>query len=237
MELKILYEDNDIIVCVKPPKVPAQSDKTMDYDMVSRVRNYLSEQGKDTYVAIVHRLDRPVGGVMVFALNKNAAALLSEDIRLRNMKKYYVAAVCPKREIKNEEQAEWILLEDYLVKNAKDNTSKIVNKGVAGAKLCQLRYQIVDKNLENGLALVKVELLTGRHHQIRVQMAGCGLPLYGDTKYNSIPKTLGGRKIWQEIALFAYCLEFKHPRTKKELEFISFPDNFPVPYNEVDNYL
>ena len=220
MELKILYEDNDIIVCVKPPKVPAQSDKTMDYDMVSRVRNYLSEQGKDTYVAIVHRLDRPVGGVMVFALNKKAAALLSEDIRLRNMKKYYVAAVCPKREIKNEEQAEGILLEDYLVKNAKDNTSKIVNK-----------------NLENGLALVKVELLTGRHHQIRVQMAGCGLPLYGDTKYNSIPKTLGGRKVWQEIALFAYCLEFKHPRTKKELEFISFPDKFPVPYNEVDNYL
>lgn len=219
MEINLLFEDSDIIVCEKPAGVPSQSDKTADFDMVNRLKNYVYEKAgmkEQPYIGIVHRLDRPVGGIMVFAKTPMAAKQLSEQIRLKEVRKYYRAVITEDltKELGNDKR----LLTDYLVKDGRTNLTKITIQKDKNAKKAQLYYQVLQ--VKEALSLVDIELLTGRHHQIRVQMAEHVGGLFGDTKYN---QKMQGEKGWKNIALFAYKLEFKHPKTKQTLCFTLEP--------------
>ena len=215
MELNILYEDEDILVAEKPVGMESQSSRSFEPDMVSEVRkhiNSLSPKSDPPYVGVIHRLDKPVGGVMVYAKTKNAAESLSRQVSQHQMEKIYYAVVCGKP-VEN-----FGAYVDYLWKDGKTNCSKIVDKGIKGAKLADLHYQVVEnKHIgSEECCLTKITLKTGRHHQIRVQMAGHGTPLWGDRKYN--PKVQKNTAAGN-VALFAYSLSFFHPATKKRLSF------------------
>lgn len=180
--LEILYEDNHIIVALKPYNIPSQSDKTNDVDMLSLVKEYIKEKYQkpgDVYVGLVHRLDRPVGGVMVFAKTSKAASRLSESIRNKSFSKTYLAVVNGRFDDTNG------VLEDYLWKDEALNMSKVVSKDKKNAKLARLTYKVLVT--EKDLSLVKINLETGRHHQIRVQFSNAGHSLYGDQKYGKGP--------------------------------------------------
>ena len=181
-KLNVIYEDNHIIVVEKPVNIPSQGDKTGDIDMLTLVKRYIKEKYNkpgEVYLGLVHRLDRPVGGVMVFARTSKAAARLSEQVRNKDFKKKYLVIVDGKFE-KNKGT-----LEDYLLKNEKTNTSKVVKEGTKNAKLAILDYEVLKYNEEINLSVVKVNLHTGRHHQIRVQMANAGHSICGDQKYGT----------------------------------------------------
>ena len=197
------------IVVVKPANVLSQGDITGDIDMLSIVKNYIKEKYDkkgNVYLGLVHRLDRPVSGVMVFAKNSKAASRLSNQIRNHDFKKKYLAVV---HGIDLSDSGEYI---DYLVKE--DNySSKVVNQ--EKGKYCKLSYKVIERNKKLNLALVDIELETGRHHQIRVQFAHHGHPLYGDQRY--------GNRDLQQIALHAYSISFVHPTTKKILTFTQMP--------------
>ena len=155
--MKVLYEDNHIIVVEKTPNIPSQADKTKDIDMLSLVKAYIKErynkQG-EAYVGLVHRLDRPVGGIMVFAKTSKAASRLSEQIRNKDFKKKYLAVVDGKfEEIKGS-------LEDYLYKDERNNISKVVNKEKKNAKLAKLDYEVLNYDDKRDLSLVKINLHT-----------------------------------------------------------------------------
>ena len=223
-ELKVLFEDKHLIVVIKPPTIGSQSDKNKDEDMSSILKDYLLKKNpslKDAYLGIVHRLDRPVGGLMVFAKTEFANAKLSEEIRLKKFNKIYYTVVCGKPS-KNEEE-----LEDYLIQLRRINMSKVSLAENKNAKRAQLSYELL-ANLNSEefgeLSLLKVELKTGRHHQIRVQLANAGIPIWGDNKYN---KTFVKKKTWTQIALWATKLSFKHPKEGKVLEFEVKPEDFP----------
>lgn len=219
-KVKILYEDTDIIVCVKPQGMPSQSDKTRDLDMVNYLKNYIYEKEEleeEPYIAVVHRLDRPVAGIMVFARNQKAASILSDQVQDGEMEKDYQAVLTGELP-----DTEGVFI-DYLVKDGKTNTSKVVKKGIKGAKKAELRYEVLDViETEEGLfSYVLIELITGRHHQIRVQMASRGAGIWGDTKYNErFRKT---KRVYRQIGLFAARLSFLHPTTKKRLVFKEEP--------------
>ena len=185
--LNVIYEDNHIIVVEKPVNVPSQADKTGDVDMLTLVKDYIKEKYNkpgEVYLGLVHRLDRPVGGVMVFARTSKAASRLSEEVRIKQFKKKYLVIADGKFE-KNKGT-----LENYLLKNERLNTSKVVEKDTKGSKLASLDYEVLKYNEEIDLSLVKVNLHTGRHHQIRVQFANIGHSICGDQKYG----TRGRRK-------------------------------------------
>ena len=214
--LNVIYEDNHIIVVEKPVNVPSQEDKTGDIDMINMIKDYLKvkyNKPGNVFVGLVHRLDRPVGGIMIFAKTSKAASRLSESIRTKDFKKTYLAVV------NNTNLKEEAVLEDYLYKNEALNKSMVVSKDKHGAKLARLNYKIIESvslkevnhdefsknnSKENGFSLVEINLETGRHHQIRVQFSSRGNSLYGDQKYGSGPKG-------EQIALWAYKIEFKHP--------------------------
>ena len=215
MKLNILYEDQDIIVVEKPVGIESQSARSFEPDMVSEVKkhiNTLSSKNNDPYVAVIHRLDKPVGGIMVYAKNKESANALSRQVSDHKMEKHYYAVLCGKPV---DNFGEYV---DYLWKDGKNNISKIVEKGINGAKLAKLKYKLLETiNLDNQeLSLVEIELETGRHHQIRVQFAGHGIPLWGDRKYN--PQLQPGMNRGN-VALCACRLGFVHPKTGKKLEF------------------
>lgn len=221
MRVEILYEDRDILVCVKPYGMPVQGDKSRDTDLVSYLKNYIFEKEdmeEEPYLAMIHRLDRPVGGVMMFAKNQKAAADLSDQIQDGTVIKFYQAVVT------GELPEDAGVLEDYLVKDGKTNTSKIVKKGTKGAKKAELQYEVLDvfETDKGVLSYILIELVTGRHHQIRVQMAGRGVGIYGDTKYN--PLFAKTKKKYQQIALFATRLEFNHPVTGEHMVFKTEPE-------------
>lgn len=212
--MKILYETNHVLVIEKPVNIPSQGDKTGDVDCLSLIKSYLKEKYNkpgNVYVGLVHRLDRPVGGVMVFAKTSKAAGRLSEDIRLGNFKKEYLLIADGKFE---EEEG---FFEDYLKKDERTNTSKVVKEGTKDSKFAKLEYKVLKYREDNDLSLVKVKLHTGRHHQIRVQFAQRGHSLYGDQKY-------GKRGKGKQIALFAYSLSFPDPITKEMLTITSYPE-------------
>ena len=224
-EIQILYEDEALIVCVKPSGVPSQSDKTSDYDMVNRLKNYIYENNDNNsqpYIGLVHRLDRPVGGVMVFAKNERALKILNEQIRTGKMNKRYLA-VSDSDDIQQDNQ--WHNLKDYLLKDAKSNTSSISNKNNKNAKISELNYKILEqvKESNNIYSLIEVELITGRHHQIRVQLSNKNMALWGDTKYNEDFQKRHPDLKWANIALFAYRLEFLHPSINKKVVFENKP--------------
>ena len=212
MEIDILYEDGQLLVCRKPAGVPVQSGKVGQKDMVSILRNYRNGKEGDTYIGLVHRLDQPVQGVMGFAKTKMAAAGLSRQITDGRMKKQYLAVTCGKPMKKQG------ALVDYLLKDGRTNTSSIVPEGTKGAKRAELRYRIIAET--PGYALAEIDLLTGRHHQIRVQMAGAGMPLAGDRKYN----LSDAGQTEKYVALAAHRLSFEHPVLKKEICFEGKPE-------------
>ena len=177
--------------------------------MLTLVKAYIKKKYNkpgEVYLGLVHRLDRPVGGVMVFARTSKAAARLSEQVRNKDFKKKYLVIADGKFE-KNKGT-----LEDYLLKNEKTNTSKVVKEGTKNAKLAILDYEVLKYNEEINLSVVKVNLHTGRHHQIRVQMANAGHSICGDHKY-------GTRGRGKQICLWAYELTILHPITKEEMTF------------------
>lgn len=206
-QLKVLYEDNHIIVVEKPSGVPTQEDNTGDPDMYNLVKEYIRvkyNKPGNVFVGIVHRLDRPVGGVMVFARTSKAASRLSEQIRNRSFKKVYLAMLdgIPKKDEGR--------LENYLWKDEKKNQVYVVDETHKDGKKAVLDYKVLRK--EGKRALVRVELHTGRPHQIRVQFANIGCALVGDSKYG---KAVGK----SEVMLFSHLICFQHPTTKEELEF------------------
>ena len=213
-KLKVLYEDNHIIVVEKIVNIPSQADKTNDVDMLTIVKNYIKEKYNkpgEVYLGLVHRLDRPVGGVMVFARTSKAAARLSEQVRSKELKKKYLAIVDGKME---EEKG---ILKDFLVKNEKNNLSKVTDEKNKYAKYAELDYEVLKYDSEINLSVVKINLHTGRHHQIRVQFSARNHSLYGDQKY-------GTRGRGKQICLWAYSLTLKHPITKEEMTFESIPE-------------
>ena len=213
--LEVLYEDNHIIVVKKQPNIPSQADKTEDIDMLTIIRKYLKEKYNkpgNVYLGLVHRLDRPVGGVMVFAKTSKAASRLSDQIREKVFKKKYLAVVDGKFENRAG------TLEDYLYKDERNNMSKVVNKEKKNAKFAKLDYEVLTYNEIKNLSLVKVNLHTGRHHQIRVQLANAGHSIFGDQKY-------GTRGKGKQIALWAYELTIQHPVSKEEMTFKCFPES------------
>ena len=214
MNLKVIYEDNHIIVVEKPPNIPSQEDKTEDTDMLTIIKEYLKEKYNkpgNVYLGLVHRLDRPVGGVMIFAKTSKAASRLSNQVREKVFKKEYLAIVDGKPE-KNKGT-----LENYLLKNEKTNTSKIVKENTSGSKYAKLEYEVLKYNEEIDLSLLKILLHTGRHHQIRVQLAGMGHSICGDQKY-------GTRGRGKQISLWAYKLTIEHPITKESMTFTDIPE-------------
>ncbi len=215
MDLKILFEDEQVIVCYKPAGVPTQTAKLGAADMVSLLKNYLyKKQKKEPYVAVIHRLDQPVEGILVFAKTPFAAKELSKGMQQgAGFGKYYKAVLCG---IPKEERA---VLENYLVKDGKTNTSRVCGGSEKEARKAVLSYEVLAK--EENSCLVRVKLETGRHHQIRVQMAHIGCPIWGDTKYGA--QEAAG-KMWRQMALCAYRLEFVHPKTKKKMEFEIEPE-------------
>lgn len=222
--MEILYEDNDYIVCVKPPKVPSQPDKTGDKSML----DYLEEEGKE--VQLVHRLDRPVGGIMVFAKTKNTAANLSKQIQKKQLKKAYYAVVCGKPKEKEK------TLQNFLLKNSKSNTSSVVKEMISNAKEAVLSYQLLNtiEEREYGqLSLLKVYLYTGRHHQIRVQLSHIGYGIWGDNKYNPLFVKKRG---WYQIALWSGELSFYSAKEKKQLQFFKQPEEYPFSLFDKDFY-
>ena len=213
--LNVIYEDNHIIVVEKPVNIPSQGDKTGDKDMLSIIKEYLKIKYNklgEVYLGLVHRLDRPTGGIMVFAKTSKAASRLSEQIRNNEFHKSYLCIVDGKMEKDKD------TFEDYLYKNERTNTSRIAKPNEKNAKKAVLDYEVLKYNEEINLSVIKVNLHTGRHHQIRVQFASRNHALYGDQKY-------GSRGRGKQLALWAYLLNFKHPTTKENLTFTIEPEH------------
>lgn len=202
-KINVIYEDNHIIVVEKPRNVLVQADNTKDLDLLAMVKKYLKEKYNkpgNVYLGLVHRLDRPVGGIMILAKTSKAAGRLSDSIRRHNFQKNYLAVLCGKMIGSG-------VLEDYLKKDEKINITKVSADG----KYAKLEYEALD--CKENLTLAKINLVTGRSHQIRVQFASRNLPLWGDQKYNK--KAVVG----EQIALWAYKIKFEHPVSKEILEF------------------
>ena len=227
-DLQILYEDNQIVVAIKPQNVPSQEDSSGDKDMLSMIKEYVKEKYNkpgEAFIGLVHRLDRPTGGIMVFARNSKSAARLSEQIRQNQMHKtYYCVAVGT---LKDKEAT----LVNYLKKDEKENIVKIVPISESGAKKAELKYKILQT--EGNLSLCQVNLISGRSHQIRVQFAGINCPLFGDKKYG---KFAAGAT--DNLGLWAGRLEFMHPTTKQQMIFACPPDTSKMPWKNfyLDKY-
>lgn len=209
----ILYEDNHLLVVVKPVNMPTQEDESRDPDLLSFLKDDLKRRYSkpgNVYLGLVHRLDRPVGGAMVFAKTSKAASRLSDAVRTRSISKTYTAVV------RGKPHAPQATLKHYLLKDTRTNTVTSVPQGKESAKEAILDYRVLASS--EGLSLVRVHLHTGRPHQIRVQFQTIGCPLYGDQRYGAAVNRPG-----QQIALWATHLSFEHPTTKEPLSFTSLP--------------
>ncbi len=230
----IIYEDNDLVVCSKPAGLPVQTRRIGQMDLESLLKNEFAgrDRGKEKfpYLGIIHRLDQPVEGVTLFAKNQNAAARLSAELQKNQMTKEYLAVT------------EWNVsrekgtLVDWLRKDGRRNMSVVVPDKSPDAKRAELSYELLET--KGDLHLLKIQLKTGRHHQIRVQMANAGMPLLGDCKYgiskaaegqeprnisNQSPVRSSAQDYTGSVALCAYRLSFCHPKTGKKLSFVHKP--------------
>ncbi len=215
VKIKIIYEDNHLLIVEKPVNTLSQADDTKDPDMLTLLKKYLKEKYRkpgSAYLGLVHRLDRPVGGVMVFAKTSKAASRISKQIKSGEFRKKYLAVVRGKPDLQKGK------LIDYLLKDEKTNTVKVIVERLRDGKKAVLSYEVIET--KDDLSLVKVDLYTGRPHQIRVQFANIGCPLYGDQKYGADVNTVG-----QQIALWSNEIEFIHPTLKTDENFFSFPPN------------
>ena len=211
-KIEMLFEDAHILVCRKPAGIATQSARAGQQDIVSLIKNERAKKKEEPYVGLVHRLDQPVEGVMVFAKTPQAAAKLSKQVADRGMDKYYLAVVEGQLEKDG-------VLENYLVKDGRTNLSRVAaGPEEKDAKKAKLSYQVLNYDRDRDLSLIKIKLDTGRHHQIRVQMAAAGHPLVGDQKYN--PNPAGGN-----VALCSHRIGFTHPATGKQMEYEILPEN------------
>lgn len=210
--INVIYEDNHLLVVEKPINIPTQEDNTKDKDLLTILKEYIKKKYNkpgNVYLGLVHRLDRPVGGIMVFARTSKAASRLSEQVRNKTFKKTYNAVVIGNIENTGK-------LKDYLLKDEKRNIVKVDEKG----KEAILNFKKL--NFKDNMSLVEINLETGRSHQIRVQMSHHGYPLFGDQKYNK------NAKVGEQIALFAKKIEFVHPTTNELLTFeLDLPNRYP----------
>ena len=220
IEPKIIYEDNHIIVVIKPHNISVQEDESKDEDMLTIIKNYIKVRDKkpgNVFLGLVHRLDRPTGGVMVFAKTSKAASRLSEQLKSKQLKKKYFCVINGRPQIVNDR------LTTYLKKDAKTNTVSICTQLEEGSKEAILEYNVLET--KNKLSLVDINLITGRSHQIRVQMAKqLNLPIYGDFKYGDINHA-------GHLALWAYELKFVHPISKENMRFTVAPDYNNLAFN------
>ena len=214
-ELEIIFEDKDILICRKPAGVATQTKRLGQQDMESLLKNYRAKKGEPPYIGIVHRLDQPVEGLMVFAKNQQAAANLAKQVQDRVIGKYYYALSVQEMDPYHTDG----ILEDYLVTDKKTNFTKVVDidelkkqgKEIPkDAKYAKLEWQRIKTTKFN--SLFNIKLHTGRQHQIRVQMANAGCPLVGDSKY-------GEGKVGEQLALCSYKLEVEHPTKKIPMKF------------------
>ena len=213
-DVAILHEDNSVLVVVKPQNIPSQADASGDLDMLSLLKQYIKDKYNkpgNVYLGLVHRLDRPTGGVMVFAKNSKAAERLSRQIVDGDMTKQYLTTVVgvPKERTGT--------LVNYLKQNARNNNVYVATFGDHNAKRAELSYEVLE-SFQDTVSLVKVQLGTGRSHQIRVQFSAIGCPVFGDMRY-------GGDSLYKgaNLALWAYRLEFNHPVSKERMVFVAYP--------------
>ena len=222
-DLIVLYEDNHVIVVLKPQNVPSCEDETKDKDLLTVIKEHIKERENkqgNVYVGLVHRLDRPTGGVMVYAKSSTAAARLSEQMKTGDFEKKYAAVLTGTPREKD------ATLTNYLKKNPINNMVYVCPQGTEGAKFAELEYNILEE--KNGLSLALVKLHTGRSHQIRVQMANIGTPVYGDMRY-------GGEKAKKgKLALWAVSLSFTHPVSKERMCFKIQPPADILPWKYFD---
>ena len=215
MDKMIVYEDNVLLIIHKPAGIATQTSRVGQADVVSELKNYRKRKGEDTYIGVIHRLDQPVEGLLVFAKNQSAAEKLSRQLQDNTLKKSYLALI----------QGELLentggKLTDFLQKDNRTNLSSIVKEGTKGAKKAVLDWNCVKTYQGKGCSMVEVELSTGRHHQIRVQFANAGMPLLGDMKYGTdASKVLSKQLGITNTALLAYKLALLHPKTGKYMEY------------------
>lgn len=220
--LHILYEDNQIIVALKPQMMGCCPDESKDDNLFDKLKEYIKEayrKSGNVYLGLIHRLDRPTGGVMVFAKTSKAASRLSEGLQKGDFEKKYLAVLV------GEMEGERGTLVNYLRKNTVNNMVYICTPSEEGAKYAELDYKVL--GVKNKLTLAEIRLHTGRTHQIRVQTAGISHPVYGDMRYGGASAKKG------RLALFAYSLSFTHPVTKERLKFVALPPD-EIPWKTFD---
>lgn len=213
----VYYEDNHLLILEKPPNLPAQADSSGDADLLTVAKRYIADAYQKpgaVYLGLVHRLDRPVGGLMVLARTSKAAARLSAQVRAKTLRRLYLAVV-------RGDAPEEGTLQDFLYKDARQNTSRVVLPDTPGAKEALLSFRRLAT--WDGLSLLQVRLSTGRSHQIRVQLAHAGLPLWGDARY-------GGGVPGQQISLRGAGLGLEHPTRPLRIEAYSPPPWADVPW-------
>ena len=223
-DINIIYEDNHVIVVVKPQNMPVCPDGSGDIDLLTLLKEYIKDKYDkkgEAFLGLVHRLDRPTGGVMIFARTTKAAKRLSEQLRSGDLEKRYFTVV---HGIPKEKQGELV---HYLIKNPSKNMVYTVPMATEGAKKAVLQYKTLSVN--DKMSLIDIKLKTGRSHQIRVQMSAIGTPLFGDAKYADGRTLLG-----YNIALWSVELKFFHPITKERLVYRVYPPVDDIPWNYFD---
>lgn len=219
--VQIVYEDNHLLVVVKPPNMPTQADASGDADLHGTMKAYIAEKYQKpgaVYLGLVHRLDRPVGGLVVLARTSKAADRLSAQVREKTLARQYVAAVRGEVPAAGE-------LRDWLLKDGHTNTVRVVPQGTPGAKDARLCY--APAGHAQGLSLVRVKLFTGRSHQIRVQLAHAGYPIWGDARY-------GAGRPGEQIALWGAHLGLVHPTRREEMRFDALPPRDKAPWSRME---
>lgn len=222
MDIHILYEDNHLLVVEKPNNIPVQQDRTNDADLLTILKEDIKvryDKPGNVYLALVHRLDRPVGGAMVFAKTSKAASRMADLLRKRELNRSYLAVVRGK--VKQNSNT----LTHYLWKDRRKNIVHVVRKGTRSAKRAVLHYDVIGR--KQNISLLHVTLETGRSHQIRVQLSEIGHPLFGDQKYGQDVNHVG-----EQIALWSHSLSFIHPVRQTEIAVKSYPDEKHYPWSE-----
>ena len=224
-KLTVLYEDNQIVVVIKPQNVPTAADASGDLDLLSMVKAYVKEKynkSGEAFIGLVHRLDRPTGGIMVFARNSKSAKRLSQQFASHDVEKVYYAVTNGVVKIKSQ------TLVNYVKKDEKENIVKIVPMSESGAKKAELEYKLLQTTESE--SLLEVRILTGRSHQIRLQLSNIGFPLVGDVKYGK------SKGMTQNLGLWAGKLSFIHPTTKEKLTFLACPTGKPWDEFNMEKY-
>ena len=221
MKIEIVYEDKDIFVIYKPSGIATQTNRLGEADVVSELKNHIFKSEKtnnEPYIGLIHRLDQPVEGLIVVAKNTESAKKMSQQLEKNELNKYYIALVYG-------ELPENGKLQNWLIQDKRTNSSRVIPIQTNDARNAELNYKILEKG--DNFTCVEVELITGRHHQIRVQFSASGHPLLGDIKYGTADSnTVSGDKKIKSVALCANELKFKHPTTGKEMKFQIEPRNF-----------